>query len=435
MSAAMSEPVVHRSMREDWNRRAREDAYYYAGFGRREQDEAEFLASGSYIVEKMEDELKRLSPTANRRTWRALEIGCGPGRLMKPLSRNFGEIHGVDVADEMVALARERLSGIAHAHVHLASGASLAQFADQSFDFVYSYAVFQHIPDRDVILSYMREICRVLKPGGIFRGQFNGMPVTAGEKYNTWAGVRFTSAEIREFTREHQLDLLELSGMDTQYLWTTWRQRAANAAAEPITESAKVRRITNAVGREPAVTTTGRFSAISIWVLGLPPQCELNGVTAFVGGREATAFYVGSPVYDGLRPQLSVALPHGTPTGLQPIRILWNGADLLQSIVRVIPPGPPLPRVISVSDGVNILSMGQVSSGLVKVVTEEMLEPTMFFATLSGRPVRDLCWCVTDPVPPRCEFNFALPTGITPGGHRLEIRYGRRLFVSSLTVV
>ena len=44
----------------------------------------------------------------NRRALRALEIGCGPGRLMKPLSRNFGEIHGVDVSDEMVRLARER---------------------------------------------------------------------------------------------------------------------------------------------------------------------------------------------------------------------------------------------------------------------------------------------------------------------------------------
>jgi hypothetical protein len=90
--------------------------------------------------------------------------------------------------------------------------------------------------------------------------------------------------------------------------------------------------------------------------------------------------------------------------------------------------------VISVTDAVNILSAGQVNSGLVKVVTEEMADANMFFATISGRAVRDLEWCLTDPVPPRCEFNFALPPGISPGTHTLEIRYGRRLFVFPITV-
>lgn len=221
----MSEPSVHARMRADWNAWAREDANYYAGFGGREQNEAEFQASGAYLVEEIEEELARLPPTTNRRTWRALEIGCGPGRLMKPLSRNFGEIHGVDIADEMVALARERLAGIPHAHVHLTERAILPQFADDSFDFVYSYAVFQHIPERDVVLDYLREICRLLKPGGIFRGQFNDLPESAREKYNTWTGCRFSGGEIRTFTREHEFDLLDL------WAWTrnTFGPRGASA--------------------------------------------------------------------------------------------------------------------------------------------------------------------------------------------------------------
>ena len=430
----MSEPSVHDRMRDDWNRRAREDANYYVAFGRREQDEAEFLATGAYIVEKMEDELKRLPATANRRAWRALEIGCGPGRLMKPLSRNFGEIHGVDVADEMIVLARERLAGIPHAHVHVTGGANLAQFAAESFDFVYSYAVLQHIPDRNVVLDYMRETRRVLKPGGVFRGQFNGLPRGASDKYNTWAGCRFTTAEIREFTRENEFDLFELSGMDTQYLWTTWRKRAPDPPSEQAGATATVRRITNAVSTEPAVTTTGRFSAMSLWVEGLPAACELNGLEATVGGREAVAFYMGPPAYDGLQ-QLSISLPPGAPTGLLPVRVGWRGVPLLSATVRVIPPGPRLPRVISVTDAVNLLSAGQVSSGLVKVVTEEMADPAMFFATVSGRGVPKVEWFLTDPMPPRCEFNFALPPGMSPGGHNLEIRYGRRLFVFPITVV
>src|SRR5579871_4123127 len=107
-------------MRQDWNDRAREDPHYYVAFGRREQDDAEFLASASDEVRAMRAELKRMRaygpPPATG--WKALEIGCGPGRIMRPLSRDFGEIHGVDISDEMVRLATQRLSGIPHAHAH-----------------------------------------------------------------------------------------------------------------------------------------------------------------------------------------------------------------------------------------------------------------------------------------------------------------------------
>ena len=47
------------------------------------------------------------------------------------------------------------------------AGRDLAAFADESFDLVYSYAVFQHIPSRDVVMQYLREARRVLKPGGL----------------------------------------------------------------------------------------------------------------------------------------------------------------------------------------------------------------------------------------------------------------------------
>src|ERR1700722_7168318 len=164
---------VSERMRSDWNQRAQEDPHYYVAFGGRDQDEETFLATAADVVRLLEGELQRLAPGTGRR---ALEIGCGPGRLIKPLSRHFSEIHGVDVSDEMIRLARERLRDIPHAHVHATNGASLGQFADGSFDFVYSYAVFQHIPSRAVVLEYMNEISRVLKPGGIFRGQFNGLP-------------------------------------------------------------------------------------------------------------------------------------------------------------------------------------------------------------------------------------------------------------------
>ena len=119
----MQESVdVTEQMRRDWNERAREDAHFYVAFGRREQDDEEFFATAEEVVQGLEWELRRFAVNANRRAWRALEIGCGPGRLMKPMSRHFGEIHGVDVSDEMIARARQNLRSVPHAHPHATSG-------------------------------------------------------------------------------------------------------------------------------------------------------------------------------------------------------------------------------------------------------------------------------------------------------------------------
>src|SRR5580692_143475 len=113
-------------MREDWNARAREDARYYVAFGSRESDDAAFFATATEVINRLEWELRRV-PLAERGDWRALEVGCGPGRLMRPMSRHFVEIHGVDVSDEMIARAQEKLRDVPHAHAHHTDGATLPQ--------------------------------------------------------------------------------------------------------------------------------------------------------------------------------------------------------------------------------------------------------------------------------------------------------------------
>src|SRR4029453_830847 len=141
----MSDTDLPQKMRHEWNQRALEDAYYYVAFGRKGQDDDEFFATADEVVRTLEAELKRF-PAGDRRARRALEIGCGPGRLMRPMSWNFGEIHGVDVSDEMIRLAKAKLINVPNAFPRATSGTDLAGYEDDSFDFVYSYAVFQHIP-------------------------------------------------------------------------------------------------------------------------------------------------------------------------------------------------------------------------------------------------------------------------------------------------
>ncbi|MDQ6675706.1 MAG: class I SAM-dependent methyltransferase [Acidobacteriota bacterium] len=406
----MHSPEIVEQMRSEWNERAREDANYYVAFGRREQDDEEFFATAADVVRALERELKRLPS----RRGRALEIGCGPGRLLRPMSRHFDEIHGVDIADEMIERAKRNLAGVPHAHAHHAEGSDLRRFADGYFDFVYSYAVFQHIPSGEVVFGYLREVARVLAPDGVAHLQLNGLPKTS-QNYTTWSGFRVSAAEVRALTAEHGLQLLALDGVDTQYMWTTWRKDAA----------VRVRAIGNALTGENAVPARGRLASASLWIENLPRGCDLNTLEALVDGVAATGTYVG-PEVDGLT-QFNILPPPGTRTGLAPVDVHWGGRKLCETAwMRVIAPGPSVPRIESVTDGTNLLAERRIESGAVKVQLEEILNPEAFFATVGGLRVRNAEMFCTDPRNQRWDVSFPLPEGIAAGPHLLEIRFGER---------
>jgi len=418
-------------MQADWNARAQEDAFYYVAFGRRNQTDDEFLATASDQVHGFELELRRL-PQARPRQRRALEIGCGPGRLMRPLSRHFGEIHGVDVSDEMVRMARRQLEGVPHAHPHHAPNSNLEAFADDSFDFVYSYAVFQHIPSRDVVMGYLEESWRVLKPGGILRCQINGLPRTA-KQYDTWAGVRISSAELRDFAQERGFLLLALEGVDTQYMWATLRKPPA--APSTVSSDPGIRRVTSAYSSEPAVPNRGRFSAVSLWVTGLPAEADLNRLSLNVGGQAAFLTFLGPAELDGVQ-QLNALLPEGLPTGLQPVAVYFDERLFCpQASLRLRPPGPAVPRILSVTDGIDLLAAERIVSRLVKITIEEVYDADSLTVRVNGLRVLDFDSFCTDPRLPRHEINFRVPAEVGRGRAEIEVYDGeRRIGVAKVVV-
>lgn len=414
---------VAEQMREDWNRRAKEDAHYYVAFGRHEQDEDEFLATASDVLRGFDRELSRGLPGDNPRARRALEIGCGPGRLMKPLSGLFGEIHGVDVADEMIALARERLAPIPHAHPHVGSGADLRQFADESFDFIYSYAVFQHIPSKEVVFSYLRDAARVLKPGGLMRFQANNLEAarTAAE---TWHGCSIEAEEIRDYAAAFDLRLLALEAVKTQYMWVTIRKPGPMEPA--LVGPPRIRRITNSESSEPVAPNRGRYSAVSLWIENLPNEADLLRLELEVGDKPARLTYLSAPEMDGLV-QLNAVLPQGLPTGLQPVALKLNGTILAESVFRIIPAPPAVPRLVEAVDGMDYLSGTRIVSGSVKLFVEELLQPETLVASVDGHRAFDYSILCTDPMPPRHEINFRLPAEVGTGSKILRLQAGRRL--------
>lgn len=97
-----------------------------------------------------------------------LDVGCGLGRIMKPFSKHFKEVVGVDINSKILEAAKFYLDIDSSQNMKLVNndGRNLP-FEENTFDYVYSGGVLQHIPDIDVVTNYFLEGMRVLKPGGI----------------------------------------------------------------------------------------------------------------------------------------------------------------------------------------------------------------------------------------------------------------------------
>jgi SAM-dependent methyltransferase len=126
-------------------------------------DPAQFLATGEAVVSGVMAWLDRLGlPT---RFHRVLDFGCGAGRLTQALAGRADSVVGVDVAEPMLAVARDLDPAGRCEFVHN-DRADLRAFADGEFDLVFSELVLQHLP-RPAIDAYLAEFLRVLRSGGL----------------------------------------------------------------------------------------------------------------------------------------------------------------------------------------------------------------------------------------------------------------------------
>ena len=123
-------------------------------------DEKEFFETGRYQARPLEA-LGLLSSEA-----RVLDIGCGIGRVVNCIYSKVGSVLGVDISDQMVEMAREKVKA-GNVSFQTVDGKSLGGVPSQAFDCCYSFFVFQHMP-RSSVASCFREVRRVLKPGGSF---------------------------------------------------------------------------------------------------------------------------------------------------------------------------------------------------------------------------------------------------------------------------
>jgi SAM-dependent methyltransferase len=213
------------TMRSEWNDRARKNARFYINTASTEWSDEEFFRTGELNVEEhILTDMHNICQGMPPREMKVLEIGCGAGRLTRALARVFGEVFAVDVSTEMMQVARAKLRDAGNVHLYCNNGVDLSVLPrDISFDFAFSFIVFQHVPSMDVIASYCREVGRRLRPGGLFKFQVQGY--TKLDKADTWLGVGVSESDAARLAQENGFEFRYSDGAGTQFYWLWFFKR------------------------------------------------------------------------------------------------------------------------------------------------------------------------------------------------------------------
>jgi len=132
---------------------------------------------------------------------KALDFGCGVGRLTQALSIYFSECYGVDISSEMLLLANRYNQYGGRCKYILNTTNDLKIFEDSFFDFIYSNIVFQHMPPV-YTLGYIREFLRIIKRDGamVFQITTEELPMVGTKVRNIFKLI--IPAPLRRFYKK-----------------------------------------------------------------------------------------------------------------------------------------------------------------------------------------------------------------------------------------
>ena len=224
-------------MRRFWERRAREDPFFFVDNRQayRRPDLARFWEQGEEDLDEFLDRLGlRVEPTDS-----VVDLGCGVGRLTRTLAARAAEVQAIDISPRMVELARRHNAELTNVSWTVGDGRSLAGIGDASVDAVVCHVVLQHIPDPAVILGYVREMGRVLRPGSWAAFQVSNDPGVhrrpsaarrmasaarvavrrgpRGQGHPAWRGSAVSLAELHDAAGVAGLAVERVVGAGTQF--------------------------------------------------------------------------------------------------------------------------------------------------------------------------------------------------------------------------
>lgn len=153
----------------------------------------EFFASGqeyiSHALRRFESHFGEL------RRGRALDHGCGVGRLTLPLAGHFSDVVALDVSPHMIAEAKANAAVADLTNAHFALADDDLSGATGEFDFVNSHMVLQHVPVRRGLPILFRLIDKV-RPGGGFHVHFSYRTESLPRALLYWASANIPGVKL-----------------------------------------------------------------------------------------------------------------------------------------------------------------------------------------------------------------------------------------------
>jgi SAM-dependent methyltransferase len=227
-------------MREFWDDRARDDAFYAVDnrLTFRDPDVDRFWAEGEKdLRELLESVGADVEPSD-----RVVEIGCGLGRLTRCIAARAKWVDAIDISAEMLERAAELNPELENVAWLRGDGLTLGVVEDASASLCVSHVVFQHAPDPQITLGYVREMGRILADGGravfglsndfdlhvpwapegrlprlrLFISQLRGHQ-QPGVRDPAWVGSAVDLDELRAVASEAGLEIERIANEGTQY--------------------------------------------------------------------------------------------------------------------------------------------------------------------------------------------------------------------------
>jgi SAM-dependent methyltransferase len=206
------------SSKNKWNKLAKKNPKFYIVSRVGEQiNEEQFNKIGreNYHDFVLSDDLlkKRL---INFKDKIALDIGCGIGRLTELFAADFKEVYGTDISEEMIKQGKERLYNFKNVHLYATDGLNYP-FEDNFFDLIFSFVVFHHMPNKEVIERNFKEVYRTLKNNVVAKIQIRG-----GRQPYRWQwyhGKAFNKEEALQMLQKIGFRILKIEGENSKFFW------------------------------------------------------------------------------------------------------------------------------------------------------------------------------------------------------------------------
>jgi len=199
----------------------------------------------------------------------ALEIGCATGETCNAASKGGARVTGCDLSSDAIHIARHR-----YPHIEFcAAPADQLPFSDESFDAVLAFELIEHLSSPS---AFVREVHRVLRPGGVLALTTPNVEYGRRVGWHQWTGFLTSFEHLYFFNLESLRRILSRRGMSVVGVYSQGEGRIADTKAR----LKSVLRRLRLFGPMKAVYRAVFGARIEVW------GCSASSHTLMVVGRK-----------------------------------------------------------------------------------------------------------------------------------------------------